>query len=61
MIKGALLAVDVIMVLIFMAASLWSWLKERDMQSAWMLLVITITYGLKLRISFRNYVRWRNR
>ena len=48
MIKGALLAVDVIMVLIFMAASLWSWLKERDMQSAWMFLVITITYGLNI-------------
>ena len=48
MIEGALLAVDAIMVLIFMAASLWSWLKERDMQSAWMFLVITITYGLNI-------------
>lgn len=48
MIEGALLAVDVIMVLIFMAASLWSWLKEQDMTSAWMFLVITITYGLNI-------------
>ena len=48
MIEGALLAVDVIMVLIFMAASLWSWLKERDTQSTWMLLVIAITYGLNI-------------
>ena len=48
MIEGALLAVDVIMVLIFMAASLWSWLKERDIQSAWMFLVIAITYGLNI-------------
>ena len=48
MIEGALLAVDVITVLIFMAVSLWLWLKERDMQSAWMFLVITITYGLNI-------------
>ena len=48
MIKGALLAVDVIMVLIFMAASLWSWLKKQDMQSFAMFLMIAITYGLNI-------------
>lgn len=48
MIDGALLAVDVIMALIFMAASLWSWLKEQDMQSSMMFLVISITYGLNI-------------
>ena len=48
MIEGALLAVDVIMVLIFMAASLWSWLKERDMQSFAIFMVIAFTYGLNI-------------
>ena len=48
MIEGALLAVDVIMVLIFMAASLWSWLKKQDMQSFAMFLMIAITYGLNI-------------
>ena len=48
MIEGALITVNVIMALIFTAASLWSWLKERDMQSAWMFLVIAITYGLNI-------------
>lgn len=48
MIEGALLTVNVIMALIFTAASLWSWLKERDMQSAWMFLVVAITYGLNI-------------
>ena len=48
MIEGALLTINVIMAIIFTAASLWLWLKEQDMQSAWMFLVIAITYGLNI-------------
>ena len=48
MIEGALLTVNVIMVLIFMAASLWSWLKEQNIPSAIMFLAIAITYGLNI-------------
>lgn len=48
MIDGALLTVNVIMALIFTAASLWSWLKKQDMTSTWMFLVIAITYGLNI-------------
>ena len=48
MIEGALLTVNVIMALIFTAASLWSCLKKQDMQSFAMFLMIAITYGLNI-------------
>lgn len=48
MIEGALLTVNAIMALIFIAASLWSWLKEQDMQSTWVFLAVAITYGLNI-------------
>lgn len=48
MIEGALLTVNVIMALIFMTSSLWSWLKKQDMQSFSMFVVIAITYILNI-------------
>lgn len=48
MIEGALLTVNVIMAVIFIAGAIWSWLKKQDMQSFAIFMVIAITYGLNI-------------
>lgn len=48
MIEGALLTINVIMAIIFMAAAAWSWIKEQDMQSFAIFMVIAFTYGLNI-------------
>lgn len=48
MIEGALLTVNVIMMLFFIVLALWSWIKRNDMQSFSMFVVIAITYILNI-------------
>lgn len=48
MIEGALLTINVIMAVIFIALSLWCWIKKNDMQSMTIFLVIAVVFLLDI-------------
>lgn len=48
MIEGALLTINVIMVVLFVGVALWSLLKREDAQSFVLFSVIAVTYCLNI-------------